>query len=93
MSNNNSSPKLRPLHMRRSASMANYEDITGEEKKERLKQPDKPVHRTVDSLLSATSGFTNYRGLLNLCVLLLGISNTRLVLENLINLLQLWNPD
>lgn len=85
MSNNNSSPKLRPLHMRRSASMANYEDITGEEKKERLKQPDKPVHRTVDSLLSATSGFTNYRGLLNLCVLLLGISNTRLVLENLIN--------
>ena len=38
----NPSPKLRSTTMRRSVSMANYEEITGEEKKERLKQPDKP---------------------------------------------------
>ncbi|XP_014770315.1 diacylglycerol O-acyltransferase 1 [Octopus bimaculoides] len=78
------SPVLRRRNMRRTVSMANYEEITGEEKRERLKQPDKPIHRHLDSLFSTSSGFTNYRGLLNLCILLLAISNTRLVLENLI---------
>ncbi|GAB1603221.1 diacylglycerol O-acyltransferase 1-like [Argonauta hians] len=81
---NESSPVLTRRNMRRTVSMANYEDITEEKKKERLKQPDKPVHHHQDSLFSTSSGFTNYRGLLNLCILLLAISNTRLVLENLI---------
>lgn len=36
------SPVLRRPNMRRTVSMANYEEITGEEKRERLKQPDKP---------------------------------------------------
>ncbi|XP_022340814.2 diacylglycerol O-acyltransferase 1-like isoform X1 [Crassostrea virginica] len=42
------------------------------------------IHRHADSLFSTDSGFTNYRGLLNLCILLLALSNTRLFIENLI---------
>lgn len=42
------------------------------------------IHKHADSLFSTDSGFTNYRGLLNLCILLLALSNTRLFIENLI---------
>lgn len=41
-------------------------------------------HRVRDSLLSSASGYTNYRGILNLCVVLLVMSSGRLVLENII---------
>ncbi len=40
-------------------------------------------HKARDSLLSSSSGYTNYRGILNLCVILLAMSNGRLVLENI----------
>ncbi|XP_038078310.1 diacylglycerol O-acyltransferase 1-like [Patiria miniata] len=46
--------------------------------------PDKPIHTDQSSLLSNTSGFNNYRGFLNLCIVLLAMSSGRLVLENLI---------
>uniref|UniRef100_A0A8D0HI15 O-acyltransferase n=1 Tax=Sphenodon punctatus TaxID=8508 RepID=A0A8D0HI15_SPHPU len=41
-------------------------------------------HRVQDSLLSSASGFSNYRGILNWCVVMLVLSNARLFLENLI---------
>jgi len=41
-------------------------------------------HHVRDSLLSSSSGYTNYRGILNLCVVLLVMSTGRLVLENII---------
>jgi hypothetical protein len=40
-------------------------------------------HHVRDSLLSSSSGYTNYRGILNLCVVLLVMSTGRLVLENI----------
>ncbi|KAL3860276.1 hypothetical protein ACJMK2_010419 [Sinanodonta woodiana] len=70
--------------LRRAASMTSAQDIVNDEKKERLKQADKPIHRHADSLFSTESGFTNYRGLLNLCLILLVLSNARLFLENII---------
>ncbi|XP_064640311.1 diacylglycerol O-acyltransferase 1-like isoform X2 [Lineus longissimus] len=42
------------------------------------------IHHQTDSLLSTSSGFNNYRGLLNLCIVLLVLSNARVALENII---------
>ncbi|CAG2111531.1 unnamed protein product [Medioppia subpectinata] len=42
------------------------------------------VHEPKDSLFSSSSGYTNYRGLLNLCIILLVLSNARVALENII---------
>lgn len=42
------------------------------------------IHKHADSLFTTDSGFTNYRGLLNLCILLLVLSNARLLIENLL---------
>ncbi|XP_021341786.1 diacylglycerol O-acyltransferase 1-like isoform X2 [Mizuhopecten yessoensis] len=75
------SPKTR---MRRTISCNQVEDMNKNEVKERSNQPDKPIHRHADSLFSTASGFTNYRGLLNLCILLLVLANTRLFLENIL---------
>lgn len=44
----------------------------------------KICHETRDSLFSSKSGFSDYRGFLNLCVILLAISNARLFLENVL---------
>ncbi|CAD5110875.1 DgyrCDS240 [Dimorphilus gyrociliatus] len=41
-------------------------------------------HERADSLFSSSSGFGDYRGLLNLCIILLVLSNARVALENLI---------
>ncbi|XP_042201578.1 diacylglycerol O-acyltransferase 1 isoform X1 [Callorhinchus milii] len=41
-------------------------------------------HRLQESLLSSASGYSNYRGILNWCVVMLVLSNARLFLENLI---------
>ncbi|XP_043923648.1 diacylglycerol O-acyltransferase 1 [Protopterus annectens] len=41
-------------------------------------------HKLQESLLSSASGYSNYRGVLNWCVVMLGLSNARLFLENLI---------
>ncbi|XP_076768388.1 diacylglycerol O-acyltransferase 1 isoform X2 [Arvicanthis niloticus] len=45
---------------------------------------DLRCHRLQDSLFSSNSGFSNYRGILNWCVVMLILSNARLFLENLI---------
>ncbi|CAK6960619.1 diacylglycerol O-acyltransferase 1b [Scomber scombrus] len=41
-------------------------------------------HKTQESLLSSASGYNNYRGILNWCVVMLVLSNARLFLENLL---------
>ncbi|KAF6774060.1 hypothetical protein AHF37_05706 [Paragonimus kellicotti] len=48
--------------------------------------PDKPIHRPTQSLLTTTSGFNNFRGLLNWGAFLLLITTSRMALENVINL-------
>lgn len=41
-------------------------------------------HKTRESLLSSASGYNNYRGVLNWCVVMLILSNARLFIENLL---------
>ncbi|XP_073536193.1 diacylglycerol O-acyltransferase 1 [Phyllobates terribilis] len=41
-------------------------------------------HKLQESLLSSTSGYSNYRGILNWCVVMLVLGNARLFLENII---------
>lgn len=53
------------------------------------RRSDKPsdmlsFHKTRESLLSSASGYNNYRGVLNWCVVMLILSNARLFLENLL---------
>uniref|UniRef100_A0A8C1S642 O-acyltransferase n=1 Tax=Cyprinus carpio TaxID=7962 RepID=A0A8C1S642_CYPCA len=49
-------------------------------------------HKLQESLLSSNSGYSNYRGVLNWCVVMLVLSNARLVLENLIKYGVLVDP-
>lgn len=44
----------------------------------------KTCHAARESLFSSTSGYGDYRGFLNLCVILLALSNARLFLENIL---------
>ncbi|TGZ67998.1 hypothetical protein CRM22_004487 [Opisthorchis felineus] len=46
--------------------------------------PDRPIHRSTQSLLTTTSGFNNFRGLLNWGAFLLLITTSRMALENII---------
>ncbi|KAL4629856.1 diacylglycerol O-acyltransferase 1 [Arapaima gigas] len=63
-----------------------------EKEKERVKEKGKhevsgdalSCHKLQESLLSSASGYSNYRGILNWCVVMLILSNARLFLENLI---------
>uniref|UniRef100_A0A7N6BV31 O-acyltransferase n=1 Tax=Anabas testudineus TaxID=64144 RepID=A0A7N6BV31_ANATE len=49
-------------------------------------------HKTQESLLSSASGYKNYRGILNWCVVMLVLSNARLFLENLLRYGVLVDP-
>ncbi|XP_074644196.1 diacylglycerol O-acyltransferase 1-like [Tubulanus polymorphus] len=51
---------------------------------QRKSKTDEKIHRITDSLFSSSSGFNNYRGMLNLCIVLLALSNARVALENII---------
>ncbi|XP_023240593.1 diacylglycerol O-acyltransferase 1-like [Centruroides sculpturatus] len=72
------------VRLRRALSVTKAQEISEKQKKERQAQPDQPCHVPRDSLLSSSSGYTNYRGLLNLCIVLLILSNSRVALENII---------
>ncbi|XP_071036199.1 diacylglycerol O-acyltransferase 1 isoform X2 [Parasteatoda tepidariorum] len=74
-----------PVRLRRtkSISLAQVEGENLKERRLRATLPDQPIHKQRDSLLSSSSGYTNYRGFLNLCIILLVLSNARLVLENI----------
>ena len=58
----------------------------------RRSRPDRPVHLHIDSPISNSTGFTNYRGFLNLCVVLLVLSNFRVALENVMKYGLLVDP-
>ncbi|KAF7227388.1 diacylglycerol O-acyltransferase 1b isoform X2 [Nothobranchius furzeri] len=56
-----------------------------ERKKRRAEAGDRlSCHKAQESLLSSASGYRNYRGILNWCVVMLVLSNARLFLENLL---------
>ncbi|XP_059827614.1 diacylglycerol O-acyltransferase 1a [Hypanus sabinus] len=55
-----------------------------EEEEEHRDSTELSCHKLQESLLSSASGFSNYRGILNWCVVMLILSNARLFLENLI---------
>lgn len=52
----------------------------------------KSVHHTSPSLFSSSSGFDNYRGVINLCLLLLVLSNFRVALNNVLKYGVLVDP-
>ncbi|XP_054164354.1 diacylglycerol O-acyltransferase 1-like [Oppia nitens] len=79
LTNNNNN-----VYLRRTNSVTRLSEIKDLEKKSRREQADQPVHEPKDSLFSSSSGYTNYRGLLNLCIILLVLSNARVALENII---------
>ncbi|KAM4579930.1 diacylglycerol O-acyltransferase 1b isoform 2-T2 [Odontesthes bonariensis] len=57
----------------------------GERKKHKSEISDSlSCHKARESLLSSASGYSNYRGILNWCVVMLVLSNARLFLENLL---------
>uniref|UniRef100_A0A3B4XU11 O-acyltransferase n=1 Tax=Seriola lalandi dorsalis TaxID=1841481 RepID=A0A3B4XU11_SERLL len=81
---------LQPMNGRsaavcQSSATADTSTDIGSEKK-------RDCHRTQESLLTSTSGYNNYRGILNWCVVMLVLSNARLFLENLLRYGVLVDP-
>ncbi|THD26472.1 putative diacylglycerol acyltransferase 148 [Fasciola hepatica] len=68
----------------RALSVANLSDYEKVEAFYYENSPDKPIHRPNQSLLTTTSGFTNFRGLLNWGAFLLLITTGRMALENVL---------
>ncbi|XP_018023397.1 diacylglycerol O-acyltransferase 1 [Hyalella azteca] len=77
----NDSKKAR---LRRTNSVCGPEVISAEDSKKRRYQPDKPIHKPRDSLLSWSSGFDRYEGIVNWGFLILAIGGCRLMLENVL---------
>lgn len=73
----------RQLRLRRVRSTSRAQEIVTEDEKLRRAQPDKPIHKPKDSLLSWSSGFQHYEGIMNWAFLILCIGGVRLFLENL----------
>uniref|UniRef100_A0A3Q3JNK6 O-acyltransferase n=1 Tax=Monopterus albus TaxID=43700 RepID=A0A3Q3JNK6_MONAL len=96
---------LRPMNGRSTAACqssvtADFRIEGGPEKK-RDRSPEKVsskskseknCHKVQESLLSSASGYSNYRGILNWCVVMLVLSNARLFLENLLRYGVLVDP-
>ena len=59
------------LRRRRAQSIGRVEDETARETRFKASNPDNPCHKIRDSLFSSSSNYTNYKGLLNLCFILL----------------------
>jgi len=71
------------MRLRRTNSTSKAEDIVTEDAKVRKSQPDKPIHSPRDSLISGSSAFSNYEGMVNWAFLLLAMGGLRLALENI----------
>lgn len=69
--------------LRRTTSVGRAEDITQTEKRIRHSQPDHPIHKHGDSLLSWRAEFTEYGGFVNWGFTLLFLGGARLMLENI----------
>uniref|UniRef100_A0AAX7VPT0 O-acyltransferase n=1 Tax=Astatotilapia calliptera TaxID=8154 RepID=A0AAX7VPT0_ASTCA len=65
--------KINPVALTRFPPLACGDSETG-----------KSANHLITSLLSSASGYSNYRGILNWCVVMLVLSNARLFLENII---------
>ncbi|XP_045553625.1 diacylglycerol O-acyltransferase 1 isoform X2 [Salmo salar] len=67
-------------------NVSDLPSTTSKERKKRINVPSdrQSCHRLQESLLSSASGYRNYRGVLNWCVVMLVLSNARLFLENLL---------
>ncbi|TPP60438.1 O-acyltransferase [Fasciola gigantica] len=76
----------------RALSVANLSDYEKVEAFYYENSPDKPIHRPNQSLLTTTSGFTNFRGLLNWGAFLLLITTGRMALENVLKYGIVINP-
>uniref|UniRef100_A0AAR2L9N4 O-acyltransferase n=1 Tax=Pygocentrus nattereri TaxID=42514 RepID=A0AAR2L9N4_PYGNA len=61
-----------------------YTKDSAEEARKSSRNDNMNCHKLQESLLSSASGFKNYRGILNWCVVMLVLSNARLFLENLL---------
>ncbi|KAF1387877.1 hypothetical protein PFLUV_G00084470 [Perca fluviatilis] len=69
----------------RSLETVRFKSKTEKEKRKNDIRERLSCHKTQESLLSSASGYNNYRGILNWCVVMLVLSNARLFLENLLS--------
>ncbi|KAM9309266.1 diacylglycerol O-acyltransferase 1-like isoform 2-T2 [Pholidichthys leucotaenia] len=76
----------------RSLEMIRPETRTEKRKRKNDLSDRMSCHKTQESLLSSASGYKNYRGILNWCVVMLILSNARLFLENLLRYGVLVDP-
>ncbi|XP_032375002.1 diacylglycerol O-acyltransferase 1b [Etheostoma spectabile] len=76
----------------RSLETIRFKSKTEKEKRKNDLQARLSCHKTQESLLSSASGYSNYRGILNWCVVMLVLSNARLFLENLLRYGVLVDP-
>uniref|UniRef100_A0A4W5KFT5 diacylglycerol O-acyltransferase n=1 Tax=Hucho hucho TaxID=62062 RepID=A0A4W5KFT5_9TELE len=67
-------------------NVSDLPSTTSKERKKRINDPSdtQSCHRLQESLLSSASGYRNYRGVLNWCVVMLVLSNAGMFLENLL---------
>ncbi|XP_031563566.1 diacylglycerol O-acyltransferase 1-like [Actinia tenebrosa] len=82
-STTNNTPRQRPV--RKSMSKDKSSNGKGNDYGKR-------IHTEEASLFSSTSGFDNYRGILNLCLVLLVLSNFRVALDNVLKYGLLIDP-
>jgi len=75
---------IRKARLRRHNSVSNALGTSSQEHRTRTFQTDRPIHQHRDSLLSMNSGFWEFDGAVNNCLLLLSIGGMRLFLENVI---------
>jgi diacylglycerol O-acyltransferase-1 len=68
--------------MKRTRRNGSGEKQEKEKENEQPIQADRPCHKVRDSLLSSKSGFHNYRGLLNDCIICLVLSSSHIILRN-----------
>lgn len=92
MSSPKASPGVRNRTLRRTVSYSATEQAKHEARKQEIARTDHPIHRHADSLFSTSSGFSDFRGFLNLAVLLLVLSSARVALENAIKYGLLVDP-
>jgi len=75
---------IRKARLRRHNSVSNALGNNIQENRTRTFQVDRPIHQHRDSILSMNSGFWEFDGAVNNCLLLLSIGGIRLLLENII---------
>ncbi|CAG2105571.1 unnamed protein product [Medioppia subpectinata] len=80
----NNTPNDTVRHRMRRVNSITVANAYREEKIQRNLQPDRPLHECRDSLFSASSNFQNYRGFLNLALIMLALCTGRVALENVI---------